>query len=288
MADITGTSEQPHRRPRLLAVTSELPWPLDTGGHLRSDHSARPGPSLRRHARRRRCRPGAAGVSRLSGDGIRVAPVRLPARHRVTEGARMAKAALTSQASRSTPGTTGVKCGGPFGAKPAAVSPHLLYLDHLDSFQFARVAGEVPTVVDCHNVYSVLVRRQADESHRGLARLYLLREARLLEKMERQAARHTRGLFAVSVEDAQVFRSFGAENVSVVPNGVDCGVYAGLAEGRKAEPPLMLYVGAMSWAPNANAAVFLARAGPPRREAVLPDARLRIVGRNPPAAVTES
>ena len=40
MADVTTTSRS-SRRARVLAITSELPWPLNTGGHIRTFHLLR-------------------------------------------------------------------------------------------------------------------------------------------------------------------------------------------------------------------------------------------------------
>ncbi len=165
--------------------------------------------------------------------------------------------------------------------------PDILYCDHLDSFQYSRLAGVIPFVVDCHNVYSVLVRRQAHERGRGPGRSYLLREARLLEVVERRVAQTASAVLAVSAEDLGIFRLFGAKTPRLVPNGVDCAHYANIPVAQRSGDPLILYVGTMSWAPNASAAVFLARAILPRVQATHPDARLRIIGREPPQAVAE-
>ena len=46
MASNTNVLDEPRsretpRRARVLAITSELPWPLNTGGHLRTFHLLR-------------------------------------------------------------------------------------------------------------------------------------------------------------------------------------------------------------------------------------------------------
>jgi glycosyltransferase involved in cell wall biosynthesis len=92
-------------------------------------------------------------------------------------------------------------------------------------------------------------------------------------------------LFCVSDGDADYFRTQGARSVRVVPNGVDCGAYAHLPAGRRAEPPMILFLGAMSWTPNATAAVFLAREVFPDVRRRFAYARLCIVGRDPPSDV---
>jgi len=115
--------------------------------------------------------------------------------------------------------------------------------------------------------------------------MYLRHEARLLRRRERDAARGCDAVLAVSDEEARVYRGLGARAVTLAPNGVDCAAYADLPTGRPHAAPTLLYVGPMSWAPNAAAVTFLAREVMPRLRSVVPDARLRIIGRDMTSAV---
>jgi glycosyltransferase involved in cell wall biosynthesis len=90
---------------------------------------------------------------------------------------------------------------------------------------------------------------------------------------------------AVSAQDVSYFGSIGAETVHLIPNGVDPDAYQSLPAGRNTGRPILLYVGAMSWAPNIAAALFLAQQVLPRVRSEYPDARLQIVGRDPAPAV---
>src|SRR5437764_1215646 len=79
----------------VLAVTSELPWPLDTGGHLRTFHL------MRALSRRFRVRliaavgPGQAEtVQTLEQHGLSICPAPVSARTVWGEGWRVAAAAL--------------------------------------------------------------------------------------------------------------------------------------------------------------------------------------------------
>jgi polysaccharide biosynthesis protein PslH len=164
--------------------------------------------------------------------------------------------------------------------------PDLLYLDHPDSFAYHAGLSSRPFVMDLHNVYSVLLARTANE-RRGPARWFLRREATLLKKMEAKISAKAEALFCVSDGDASYYRKLGDCPVHVVPNGVDCSIYSALPTGRDASSPLILFLGAMSWEPNVNAAVFLAHDVLPRLRSRLPNVRLRIVGRDPARAVQE-
>jgi glycosyltransferase involved in cell wall biosynthesis len=68
--------------------------------------------------------------------------------------------------------------------------------------------------------------------------------------------------------------------VRVVPNAIPPLKPSAVAERRD-----VIFVGSLDWRPNADAAVELAREIWPRCKALLPGARLVIVGRNPPPQV---
>lgn len=267
--------------PSLLAVTSEMPWPLDSGGHLRTFHL------LKALARRFDVRlitasTGSAGsVAALERAGVSVRAVTIPTRRLPREAWRAAASALAREPYVLYRRHDHIAVRRAIRAEIEAQRPALLYLDHLDSLVFASEARGIPLVADLHNVYSTLVLRTAEESADGIRRHYLKREARLLHAMERRAAALATTLLATSQGDCDYFAGLGAGSVRLVPNGVDCEAYGALPEGRRTPEPLLLYVGTMSWEPNARAAVFLADAVLPKVREQFPSCRLRIVGRDP-------
>lgn len=283
-ADLVPDSEA---RPRLLAITSQLPWPLDRGGHLRTFHL------LRALATRFRVKliAGVAadgppeGIEALGRAGISVRPAVLAPRRSLGEAVRALGAALRAEPyvlyRRHARRAVAAAVEDELVRDP----PRVLYLDHLDSMLFRPARGAPPVVVDLHNVYSALCRRAAAEERRAALRPWLFREALLLERMERRAACRSDGVLAVSEGDAARIEALGARRVSVVPNGVSCSTYADLPCAGRTGGPLLLYVGAMSWPPNAAAARHLATDVLPKVRAVHPGARLRIVGADPPPEV---
>jgi glycosyltransferase involved in cell wall biosynthesis len=158
--------------------------------------------------------------------------------------------------------------------------PDLLYLDHLDGLSYASSHGDLPIVIDMHNVYSQLAARAAAEAD-IMQRPYLVYQASLLARMEERAARIAHTILAVSEADAAYFARLGAARVIVVPNGVDCDRYADSPCGQRKDPPTLLYVGTLSWPPNAHAAQFLGTDVLPRVRERIPNARLAIVGKEP-------
>ena len=266
--------------PSLLAVTSEMPWPLDSGGHLRTFHLLK---ALARCFDVRLITAdggNADSIAALQRAGITVRAVTIPPRRLPREAWRAAASALSGEPYVLYRRHDQHAVRRALRDEIAARRPALLYLDHLDSMVFRSEACGIPIVADLHNVYSTLVLRTAEESH-GLRRRYLTREARLLHEMECRTARVATTLLASSQGDCDHFASLGAGAVRLVPNGVDCDAYGALPEGRRTGDPLLLYVGTMSWEPNARAAMFLADAVLPKVREQFPSCRLRIVGRDP-------
>lgn len=272
----------PAKRPlSVLAVTSELPWPLDTGGHLRSYHL------LRALAQSFHVRlvtgvlPGQEeAVAALRHAGLDVRPASVGPRVVWREAARALTAAIHGEP------YVLYRRHDRFAVRTAVREelqrelPDVVYLDHLDSLVFRQELAGLRVVMDLHNVYSTLTDRAALE-RRGVARIYLRREARLLQQMESHAARLSETLLTVSQSDASHFLALGGRAVHVVPNAVDCAAYDSLPTGRRSGSPVLLYVGAMSWAPNASAARYLACEMLPKVRCRFPEIRLRIVGRDP-------
>jgi glycosyltransferase involved in cell wall biosynthesis len=277
-----GVAAGEARGPSVLAVTSELPWPLNTGGHLRTFHLLR---ALSREFRVRLVSAALAGeqlsIESLRGRGIAVCPAgvapRVPWREAlrgVTAAARGEPYILYRRHHRSS-------VRAELERQIAIDPPDVIYFDHLDSLVYDDLRRGIPAVIDLHNVYSMLVRRVSTERNPWWKRWYLRRESKLLARMEGRAAHVADGLLAVSEDERRYYQGLGARRATVAPNGVDCESLQGLPTGRASQPPLILYLGSLSWGPNISAAVFLAREVLPNLRHRFQAARLRIVGRSP-------
>jgi len=273
------------RRPSVLAVTSEVPWPLNSGGHLRTFHLLR---TLARRFDVRLVVPtrgnDEAGRAALEHAGITLRLVPVPPRTRLSEAIKVGTSAARREPYVMFARHRSRAVARALAAEAGARRPDVLYLDHLDSLVYAGTVPSAPIVTDLHNVYSRLAGRAGDEMPGRLRRIYLTREARLLARRELVAARKAHTIMAVSDDDAGYFAALGAARVVVVPNGVDCSAYAGASTARPG-PPTILYVGALDWPPNATAARLLATEVLAAVRLRVPDARVTIVGKNPPPEV---
>jgi glycosyltransferase involved in cell wall biosynthesis len=269
------------RRPSLLAVTSELPWPLASGGHLRTYHLLA---SLARRFDVRLVVPSTAGEAEariaLARSGIVVRAVRIGPRRPLSEAWRIAAAAARRDPYVMYGRHRRHAVLRVLREEAAQSRPDVLYLDHLDSWLYADAAGGVPIVIDMHNVYSTLADRAGCEAGGLARRRYLRAEAGLLRGKEAAAARAAHTVFSCSDQEAAHFRRLGGARVAVVPNGVDTAAYPWPA-ARATDAPTVLFIGALDWTPNVNGARFLAERVMPEVRARVPGARLSIVGRRP-------
>jgi glycosyltransferase involved in cell wall biosynthesis len=267
--------------PSLLAVSSQIPWPLNSGGHIRTFHLLRAlAQVFRVHLLIGSTDTARNGVAELADAGIHCELVPIA-------GTSLARDALTAARSRMS-GHPYVLYGRHYHRRVHQRArdicrvdpPAVLYLDHLDSLGYADSSPGSLRVLDLHNVYSLIAARGA-EGRGLLARSYLRGEARLLRSVESDACAAVDLIFAVSEQERAYYERLGRAAVHLVPNGVDCDAYAGLPTGRPGRS-LILYVGTMSWEPNARAASYLATHVFPAVRRRYPDAHLRVVGRNPP------
>lgn len=139
----------------------------------------------------------------------------------------------------------------------------------------------VPSVLFQHNVEAEIWRRHAEmELNPIKKRLYGVEFKKML-RYEQQTVGQFHHVIAVSENDRDLMSAWVEKSrISVVPTGVDLQQYRPEASPR-AVGPLVMFVGAMDWEPNADAVEYFCQKIWPSILAQLPSARFRIVGRNP-------
>ncbi|MEQ1907966.1 MAG: glycosyltransferase family 4 protein [Vicinamibacterales bacterium] len=267
---------------RLLFLTETIPFPLDSGGRIKTFHTLRMlagAHEVHLHALVRdsdRMRH----TSRLEALGIRVTLHDVP-RTLGNVAAGIAAALVTR--------------------RPVTVQRHMhrrvlrqlrdevatqhfdaVYCDHLSMFEYGRRLS-LPILLDAHNVEYAIVRRHAATLGRRPLRLLYEREWRALEAYERSAYPECRLIFCVSEVDAGVLRALGAVPASVLAVPISVDVSAMPPPTPLVSEPNLLFVGGLRWPPNADAVVYLVEEVLPRVRLAVPDARLTVVGEAPEA-----
>src|SRR5690606_33024605 len=250
-------------KPRILFLTTELPWPTDGGGKLRTAETLA---CLLHFAEVRVLSVSEASDASADARALQRAlpglgvepPIPHPVRIRRRPLFLVRTAAV--QLLRREPYLTAKFASATYQRRArslvASFAPDLIWCDHLNVFPAARrVAREagLPLVLDQHNVESDLFVRAA-----GAGRLAPLArwEGARLRRYEVAALCAADAVGAIRREDAARFAEMsGREAVTILPSMGELG------EAPAPPPPShrVAFLGTLSWPPNAEGVDWLAR-----------------------------
>lgn len=277
---------------RVLHLTPELPyWPGGSGGATRQFHLLRRLAELGHEVTvvapvGAQHRDAAAG---LPAAGLRlVAAQRLPSRVAETAWAIAREPSLVPRAV-SLPvlaWQVSVFWAGLREKARGAVAEHrpdVIVVEHDNAAAWVGdLPPDVPAVLELQNVgWHYYASRARAES--GAARLALRAEARRFRRYDARWFGRYRGIVAVSDRDRDDAASVTSVPIETVPNGVASDEL--LPAKGSGEPDTVLFTGTLSHPPNAEGIRWFADEVWGRVRAQRPEARLLVVGRDPPAAV---
>jgi polysaccharide biosynthesis protein PslH len=166
--------------------------------------------------------------------------------------------------------------------------------DFLDAAVNFPGSLNLPSVLFQHNVESEIWRRHAATAGNPAKKMMYGMEFRKMLRYERAAVCKFQHVIAVSENDRSLMTKWvDGDRVTVVPTGVDLAEYRPhvapsdsarsdlAASDPNAAAPLVTFVGAMDWEPNVDGVEYFCSEVWPSIRAEVPQARLRIVGRNP-------
>jgi polysaccharide biosynthesis protein PslH len=158
--------------------------------------------------------------------------------------------------------------------QPRVIVSELTYM-----FPYLRgLAGGATTVIDTHNVDSVVLRRYSRTLRGPLRRLYARMTAGKLRGFERDVFEEADVVWVCSDAEAAIVHEIAPRAcVVTVPNGVDTTALAPL-EGIEPDPLRLLFFGRLDYAPNRDAIEYYVEAILPRLRELAPGVRLDVVG----------
>jgi glycosyltransferase involved in cell wall biosynthesis len=160
------------------------------------------------------------------------------------------------------------------------------YFDTISLAGYRNLVTGAAVALNHHNIESHLFQRRIGYERNVLKRLYFSLEAAKLRRYEGEVAAEFDTHLVVSELDAERLREIRpGVSTAVIANGVDVDYFA--SSGSAREPAHLVMVSGMNWFPNRDAVLFMVEQIWPRLSAVLPEARLTIVGASPPQPVTE-
>jgi glycosyltransferase involved in cell wall biosynthesis len=282
----------------LLFVTEKFPWPVDDGGQARTFNVLK---SLARHFP-------VTLLANAPPDAAHVAPVEATGVEVVICGTRAARPRALAHAALAT----FTRAPHPIGknrsrgllrelrARLAAGGVLGVHFNHLDTAQYVEDLGplrkDVRCVFDTHNVLTTMYKRFQETSRNPLASAYLGLQWTKMNRYERAIMKEMDLVCVCSDLERELLRTWGVDRSLVVPNGVDTEYFAPQAQfgapqaqhgapvpAPAEQPPLVVFTGALGYAPNADGVRWLLDAVWPHLESELPGVRLRVVGKDPPA-----
>lgn len=141
------------------------------------------------------------------------------------------------------------------------------------------------TVLFQHNVETVLWERMVANAESWIKKLIYRIEAARMRNYESSSIGKFKRVIAVSEQDRAFMAQFmPVERISIVPTGVDLEQFR-TSTGLQTEQPLVVFTGTMDFEPNVDGVDYFCREIWPRVLEAVPNARFRIVGKNPLAAV---
>jgi len=286
---------------RVLFVTEQFPYPLDTGGNVRTYHL------LKGLA-------GAHEVVLLAGaqdglsaehlDAVRpwcadVQIVRAPragawrdvvivARSLVDRSAVVLARHFRTEISRRIGALMAAQHSGADGAPGPRRVFDAVHFNHLDAALYAdRVPDGVRKVLDLHNVVSNQVRRMVAAEPPGVRKWLLQREVRRLPRVEAALCNAMDLCLVCSEDDERSLHALGVHRpLRVIPNGVDLE-YFHPPGGGETRPGTMVFVGTLDYDPCEKGVWYFCREILPLIRRQLPRARFVAVGRNPSKRLRE-
>jgi glycosyltransferase involved in cell wall biosynthesis len=170
--------------------------------------------------------------------------------------------------------------------------PQVVIFEELWLYRYLDVVKRhgCQVIFDNHNVEASL----AEQKHRHLTDFKSKLKANIqlahLKTIERDFIHQANQVWVCSDDDARLLQKlYGASsNIQTIPNAINVSQYDSVRLGEctlptdiPPAPKTLIFVGLLSYAPNTEAAQLLINQIFPHLQAIYPDCRLLLVGRNP-------
>lgn len=161
----------------------------------------------------------------------------------------------------------------------------LVHVDTIGLVPYIASIGGTPFVLNHHNIESQMMEDRSEEEPSLPRRLFARREAKKLERWEREwSVRAAMNTVVSPLDRDRLLERQPEANVRVVDNGVDVDYFTPRSSPEENDGHLV-FVGGMTWYPNRDAVQWFVRAIWPRLLEDDPDRRAVLIGRNPPPEV---
>lgn len=151
-------------------------------------------------------------------------------------------------------------------------------------YEYHHLVASLPNLIVPYESYSLWLERAVQEAASPLERAVARARHGMARRYERFMFDRYDRVVLLTDRDAEALKALNPATPTVtIPNGVDVDVFT--PSGYEPDEPALLFTGNYDYPPNLDAALRLAREIFPRVKQVVPEARLYLVGSNPPDAL---
>ncbi len=270
---------------RILFVSTENPFPVDHGHHIRTYHTLRA--LSRRHAVHfvgfSQTQAGFDNKHRLYElcETVDLFPLRYGGWRQAILAVRNLLSPLPLVAEKYYDPAAAAR----LRELLQAYRFDVVHLDMLHLGLYARDLGDLPAVLVNHNVESLRLLRLSESERNPLMKLFLIHQHHKLKRFERETCPQFETCIAVSEYDKQVLqRMCGSRNFAVAPNGTDAQFFH-LNGCEPVNPNMLVWTGGMASPYNRDGVLYFMRDIWPHILRQLPEACVNFVGAAPPARI---
>jgi glycosyltransferase involved in cell wall biosynthesis len=272
-------------KPRLLFVSPRFLLPADSGGKIRTGDILR---GLKGGAFEvTLASPAPPDAARFAGDIARLCDHFISWEEAARGSSHKLRRMLRLLSALPIPVATDESAvGQEVVAGALAERPDVVVIDFLHAAVLAPGALPPSSVLFTHNVESEIFERQVEVATNFLTRAVWRNQQRKMARFERTTLRRFRHVVAVSERDRQLFSSlYGVDGVKVIATSVDL---ATLTFGEMGSEPAIVFTGSMDSLSNVDGVTYFMNEVWPIIAAARPDAKVVVVGRNPPGNLVEA
>ncbi len=162
----------------------------------------------------------------------------------------------------------------------------IVHLDHLDATIYLNNCGELPTYLDEHNYESDLLRSIISSTKNSIVRYFLINQYEKLKKYETYILNAVNYVGTVSENDADTIKRIAQKSiVMVIPNGVDLDFFT---INRSPMKNRIISIGSLDWLPNEEGLIWFIKNVWPIILTSIDKPKFQIVGRNPSSRILKN
>lgn len=162
----------------------------------------------------------------------------------------------------------------------------VIHTQHLRMAQYTSGLRSVKTVIDLPDAYSLYWKRRLEIKRNVLRHAFEKSEYGKIRKYEKIIREFDLTLVCSDEDREYLINEHSAENIKILPNGVDTGTFFSSRHDYDNDRVILL-AGNMGYYPNVDAAVYFANEIFPSVKRIFPGVTLRIAGQNPARKVQE-